>query len=297
MEDPIDKPRTISMSSLTVSTEGSVDSRMKMVRFDPIVKVAMLPWQEREEARKARAGQWKPAPMSDELWDGEFMAFRPAELSPEAFKSLSFSFSRRKSPLPRSFASMFSIATSGSGKLSGVDIVHARARVYAEDFDVDERDSYGHLIDEEMDEQDAHIVMKLSTERVGDEMVLRFAPVDGGISSVIKPFPPPPPGKKMSNEKLTRFVASPPSEPSPSEKAGLIVSDAPKKSSLISAGSSPSIGEPFVCGEGKRNLFLVGEEAIKFEPHDFVDEPMPPKKMNRKKSSILGFLFPGAVRA
>jgi len=304
----LETKRTMSMSSNSASISDSIDLRPKIVRFHPDVKVALLPWQEREEARKARAGSWKPAPMSDELWDGELLVFRKIELTPEAFKAMSAPEKRRKTPMPRSFASMFSSsqATTTDGKLAGVDIVHARARVYAEDFDEEDRDSNGRLETssgveetEPMTEPQPLIVYKMSAERLGNEIVIRFQETPASAA------PPLPPSstKRRSTDKLTRFSPTPPSEPSPSEKAGLISAVTLDPQLLRKKSSNASnvftTAQGFTCGDGKRPTLYIGEEPIKDEREEWdcvpIEYEAPQQQQQRRRNkSLLGRLI-GAI--
>ena len=305
------KERKISMSDDSMSVGGSLEPelpRKRCVRFHPVVQVAMLPWQERPEARKARKGLWKPAPLSDELWDGEYMVFRAEELTPEAFKRIAAgSKGRRKTPLPRTFARMFSLAVTEDGELATTEMVQARARVYAEDFDEDERDSDGRLGSTD-DSDDTHVVLKLSAETFGNDLVLRFEEDPDGRKS---PLPPKPIAKRPSGgDKLAKFIPVPPSDPSPSERlrgSSLATPQLQLARKKVSSSAVPyQNGPAFVCGDGTRPLFYMWDVPLRDEPTWLPPPRVPspseslspsvkaPKKPLRERSFIgimLGSMF------
>jgi len=301
MDGFITRKRTTSNSDDSASTVGSSDSmKQRSLRFYETVQIALLPWQEREEARKARSGQWKPAPFSDELWEGDSMTFREVELSSEEFKQLSNANKRKKSPMPlRAFARMFSLANTvqeatEEGRLAGVDIIHARARVFAEDFDEDERDSLGRLGSTESSEA-SRIVMKLSTELIEEDGLVMKFDVDWDATQSRPPPPKPPMANRPSGDKTTRFIASPPPGPSPSELAGFIPmleaeisypNDPRKKSSNLPYQTGPL----FICGEGKRPIFYLADEPLK-DDNAWVEPLIEPTKKPNKKKSIIGAVF------
>lgn len=125
----------------------------RRVHFDPVVRVAMLPTEERVDARRARKGQWKPGPFHDELWDGEILDFREAELTTEEFKRLMRNYNPRgtRGSIPRRIRSIFIIAADKvkqprSGAIVGLDTVTARARL-SEDFDAEDEEPIADLPD------------------------------------------------------------------------------------------------------------------------------------------------------
>jgi len=276
--------RKLSGSDNSESTYGSLGSfGVHGVRFSSNVTVAILPWQERYEARKARSGMWRSAAISDELWDGETITFRAVELSPEEFKKMAQPAvsNRRKSPLPRTFATMFTNPVNEDGVLSGVDIVHARARVYAEDFDEEERDENGKL-----DDVDGEVnVLKIKEVKPDGEAVIDFEPINASSSRL--------------SQRGTLFMASPPLDPSPRERAGMVTTPdlsaylAVRKRSSNRSNRAP-VHPPFYCGDGKRPIFLLGEEPVKFERADW-EEEKPQSRRLRRKRSILGKVMEAIV--
>jgi hypothetical protein len=208
----------------------------KRVRFDPIVTVAMLPMEQRFDARKARIGLWKPGPPHDEIWDGDVLDFREVELTPEEFKQFMKRSSKRTS-VPRTFQKFLAAATEklSTGRMGGVDIVGARARL-SEDFDEDDRDEALQGID-----------ASSRDESSGGKNVVRvtYFNFDTGtipparspstllaeaakVPERVEPVPPPeriPAAERTGHitpptyqPKVTRFIPSPPSEKSPSER-------------------------------------------------------------------------------
>jgi hypothetical protein len=58
------------------------------VTFKETVDLACLPQEEYKDAHNARKGHWGPAPISDELWDGERRRFWERELTSEELKEI-----------------------------------------------------------------------------------------------------------------------------------------------------------------------------------------------------------------
>jgi hypothetical protein len=198
----------------------------RRVRFDPIVRVAMLPQEQRVDAKKARRGLWKPGPPHDELWDGDVLDFREQELTPEEFKQLMRKSGNKRSSLPRTFQNfrrLLAVAsdklTSTSGRFAGVDMVGARARL-SEDFDEDEREE---VIPDKDDAAIRRDESTTSSGRSGKANAVRVSYIDfekGANSPNSSPT--------HRAQRVTKFEPSPPSGPSPSQlKAAIEV--APEK--------------------------------------------------------------------
>jgi hypothetical protein len=203
----------------------------KRVRFDPIVRVAMLPSEQRIDARKARKGLWKPGPIHDEIWDGDILDFRDVELSTEEFKQLMRKSSKRAS-LPRTLQkvrNIFAVATEKlsittlGGRFGGVDVVSARARL-SEDFDEEDREEIAANIanapstSDGKDREDSTSSSSKSIEQRSSGVRVSYIDYDANATAPATASRTPSPTNKASSHRVTRFEPSPPSEMSPSER-------------------------------------------------------------------------------
>jgi len=102
----------------------------KYVQFNPDVQVAMLPFEERMEARYARQKYWEPGPLHDEIWDGDNGVFRDIELTPEELALLN----KRKSRVVGKIRSYF---------MTKVVNIDARSHARRMKFDEDDEEEEG----------------------------------------------------------------------------------------------------------------------------------------------------------
>lgn len=203
----------------------------KRVRFDPVVRVAMLPSEQRIDARKARKGLWKPGPVHDEIWDGDILDFRDVELSTEEFKQLMKRTGKRTS-LPRTLQrvrNIFAVATEKlsittlGGRFGGVDVVTARARL-SEDFDEEDREEMTAnatntpLASDSKDRDDSTSSSSKSIEQRSSGVRVSYVDYDANATAPSTATRTPSPTSKASSHRVTRFEPSPPSEMSPSER-------------------------------------------------------------------------------
>ena len=289
----------------------------RRVRFDPVVRVAMLPSEQRIDARKARKGAWKPGPVHDELWDGDILDFREPELSPEEFKQLMRrSGTSKRTSLPRSlqrFQKLVAAATeklnlSGGSRYAGVDMVGARARLSV-DLDEDERDDIIPERDEEeiigkkeRDESTSSSTRPSSTSGVR----VSYFDFETSTPPVSSPGSSPINQKTSPGAKVTRFEPSPPSEPSPSERYAMqlaaessatksissstLGSEIPKESSEDKSASSSVSGSTAtistISDNGSRRSSIESAKSLRPAEPSKQMAPIPESKAVEPKSSV-----------